>query len=325
MTGQDPRPDAIGQPAQNRSFSRPTVVAALAVGIAGISFASILVRLSTAPAVTLAFYRMFLAAALLWPAAMAAQGSRGFWLREHGLAMAASGVFLAAHFYTWNLSLRYTSVASSVVLVDMHPLFVLAADVFLFRENISRRHVAGVFLAVLGSMVVGAGDFALGGRAFWGDLLAVAGALFVSVYLLIGRRVRQVVPALPYAVVVYGTAALVLAAASLAEHVPLWPYSTRDVLVFLGLAVIPTIFGHTIFNWALAVVPASLVSVTILGEPVGATILAAVLLHEWPGASQLAGGALILYGLITAMHQPKPTLVTAQDLRGTGGSGHGKL
>ncbi len=305
MNDQDPHPDTAARPAPDRPVPRSTVIAALAVGIAGISFASILVLLSAAPAITLAFYRMFLAAAILWPFAAVSKGSQGFRLREHGLAMAASGVFLAGHFYTWNLSLRYTSVASSVVLVDIHPLFVLAADVFLYRENISHRHVAGVLLAVLGSIVVGAGDFGLGGQAFCGDLLAVAGAMFVSVYLLIGRRVRQAVPALPYAVVVYGTAAAVLAAASLIEHVPLWPYSTRDVMVFLGLAVIPTIFGHTLFNWALAVVPASLVSVTILGEPVGATILAALVLHEWPSASQLAGGALILFGLVTAMRQEK--------------------
>jgi len=283
-----------------------TVILALVVGIIGISFASILVRLSAAPAVILAFYRMILAAVILLPAAAVTSGTQGFRLRDAGAAMAISGLFLAGHFYTWNLSLKYTSVASSVVLVDMHPLFVLAADVFWFRENISRHHVAGVLLAVLGSIIVGAGDFALGGRALAGDALAVAGAVFVSVYLLIGRRVRQVVPALPYAVVVYGTAAAALAFASAIEGVPLWPYSTRDVLIFVGLAVIPTIFGHTIFNWALAVVPASLVSVTILGEPVGATILAMMLLHEWPSASQLAGGVMILAGLVTAMRQPKP-------------------
>lgn len=216
--------------------------------------------------------------------------------RDLGLSL-LSGVFLALHFGTWFFSLKLTSVASSTVLVTMHPFIVLLYGYFAWGERTRGRALAGVLMAVAGAMLVSWGDFRLSSTALLGDLLALLGAVTVSGYFLIGRHVRQRVSAVQYSTLAYTSAAVVLLAASLAWGSPLSGFAPVNWWLFAALAVFPTIFGHTLFNWALKFVPASVISVSILGEPIGASILAWLIWGKVPGPLNLVGGTLILIGI----------------------------
>lgn len=229
-----------------------------------------------------------------------------FWRHRHDLhtcsrrdlALAAiSGVFLALHFTTWIASLRLTSVAVSTVLVSTHPFLVVAVGARAFGERVPAAALAAAGLAVVGATLVGTGDLGLGENALLGDLLAFLGAVTVAGYFLIGRHLRQRMGVLPYAVVAYSAAAAVLLAGALLTGEPVTGFSRRDWLIFLALAAFPTILGHTVLNWALRYVRAAVASVSLLGEPVGATLLALILFGELPGALSLLGGLLILAGI----------------------------
>ncbi len=297
-----------------RAISGPRLSPSLAVllGVVAVSFAAIFTLIDTAPPLTIAFYRMLFAELLLLPFFLT--GSRRAELKAvHGrdLALALlSGASLALHFTAWNTSLRYTSVASSTVLVTMQPLFVVGLGQLLLGERLSLKGIAGTAVTIAGSIAVGAGDFLAGGPALRGDLLAFSGAIFLAMYVLLGRGLRARLSLLSYVALVYGAASLVLLFLILASGTPLSPFPALDWLLFLALAVIPTIFGHTVFNWALRYVKAAVVSVSILGEPVGATILAFLLLAEKPGLMQLLGGLVIIAGLYLFITAPEPKKTT---------------
>lgn len=217
--------------------------------------------------------------------------------RRDLLLSALSGLFLAAHFAAWFFSLTLTSIASSTVLVSTHPFLVLLFAYLMWGERPGRSALIGVFVAVVGAVLIGWGDFGLDARALWGDLLAFLGAVAVTGYLLIGRHVRQRLGAMQYSAIAYGSASVALLLGALAMGNPLTGFPDTTWVVFLALAVFPTIFGHTLFNWALKFVPPSVVSVSILGEPVGATILAWLIWQTGPGPISLTGGALLLLGI----------------------------
>jgi drug/metabolite transporter (DMT)-like permease len=271
---------------------------AVLVGVFAVSFSALFVRLSTAPAMIIATYRLLFTFLLLAPFTLIRNASdlRALSWRQRGLA-AASGICLALHFVTWFTSLRYTSVASSVVLVTTQPVFVVIGSWILFRERISRLAMFGGGLALFGSLIIGASDFQLDMHAFWGDLLALAAAIFVSGYLLIGRRLRGGVSLPAYTFFTYGSSSVVLILASLASNTPFGPYPARDWILFLALALVCTILGHTVFNWVLRYVQASVVSVSVLGEPLGAIVWASVFLKEYPTVRQMIGAGFIFAGL----------------------------
>jgi drug/metabolite transporter (DMT)-like permease len=268
------------------------------VGVFAVSFSALFVRLATAPPLMIATYRLLFTFIILAPFTLkgGARPLRG--MGRHDLLLSAgSGLFLALHFVTWFISLKYTSIASSVVLVTTQPVFVVIGSYLFFGEKVPRKALYGGLLAFVGSVVIGAGDFKVGGTAFLGDMLALLAALFVSGYLLVGRRLRGRVELTGYTFVTYGASSLVLILASLATRTPFYPYATTDWFLFLGLALVCTVLGHTVFNWVLRYVQASVVSVSILGEPLGAILWAAVFLGEFPTARQVEGGALIFAGL----------------------------
>lgn len=281
------------------NISNPLPYLALAVGMVGVSFASILVKnLPGVPAVIISTYRLGLTALLLAPVALTRGSEDLRKMRARDWALSAlAGVFLAGHFVSWIASLKYTSVASSVVLVTLGPVFVLAGGYFLYGERTTRAGLAGVAVALAGAGVIGASDLSGGLGALQGDVLAFTGAVLVAGYLLIGRSVRQRISVIPYTFILYGACTAVLVVFSLLFGQPLYPYSARELLIFLGLAVIPTIFGHTMFNYALGYVKTSIVSMSTLGEPVGATVLAYAFLGEKVSPLQGAGGVMILVGL----------------------------
>jgi drug/metabolite transporter (DMT)-like permease len=278
--------------------------AALVIATLAVSFSAIFIRLATAPAPTVVAYRMVFAALLLTPLLLTqADGPR--WPRAaERPAFALAGVLLGLHFLPWTLSLSYTSVASSVLFVSLHPVLVALLAWILFHERISRLTVGGMALAVLGSAIIGGGDFRLSGRALAGDLLALLGAAGLAGYLLLGRRIRREYSAVAYSLPVYAVAALTAAVVGGAFGTKLWPVSSVDLGLFFLLAAVCTIGGHTVYNYALRHLPVSVVAVSFLGEPVGAALLAWILLHETPATSVLVGGAVVLAGLYMATREP---------------------
>lgn len=273
----------------------------IALGVAAVSTSAIFVKLSEAPPVVLAFYRVLLAwlalslfllvrerSALL----QALRSSR----RDVALAF-VSGACLALHYVVWFFSLRLTSVASSTVLVTTQPIWVMLLAYLLWRETVPVPSLAGMAMALVGAYFIGAHSAQQEGGQLAGDLLAVLAAILVSGYLIIGQRLRARMPLLVYVFFVYGAAAAVLGAMAFGMGLPVTGFPAREWWLFAGIAVVPTLMGHTLFNWALQHVSASVVSVSILGEPVGAVVLAMLVLGEIPAPTQVFAGFLILAGI----------------------------
>jgi drug/metabolite transporter (DMT)-like permease len=214
-----------------------------------------------------------------------------------------SGVALAVHFALFIGSLSYTTVASSVTLATMSPIFVGLGATWFLREPPSRRTWIGMAVTVVGAVTIGVGDASgleLGARALLGDAMALASAVAVTAYLLIGRAVRPQVPIAVYGTVVYGVAASMLVVAALASGAALTGYEGATWLALLGLVVGPQLLGHTVFNTLLSRVTATVIAIVVLAEPVGATILALVLLDESPAPLFWVGAPLILAGVAIA-------------------------
>jgi drug/metabolite transporter (DMT)-like permease len=274
----------------------------MVVGVVAISTSPILIRLAAVPALALAFWRCLAGAAVLAP--FARRGRAGGLARGDLALLGTAGVFLAAHFALWNASLALTSVGAATTLVSCTPLFVGIGARFL-GEAPGRRTWAGIALATVGAVVIGvsdalagpvAGAQATGASGLLGDVLAFAGAAAVAVYLLIGRVMRQRLPVSTYAASVYGTAAAVLLPACLLTGSSLGGYAAGSWLAVAGVVIGPQLLGHTVFNSLLTSVSATVVSVVLLIEPVGATALAWLLFHELPAAGFWVGAPLVLAG-----------------------------
>lgn len=272
----------------------------LLIGIIAISTASIFIKLCDAPALIIATYRMVLASLILMPWASYQKVWKG-WERKDLAWLIFSGVFLSLHFASWIASLKYTSVASSVVLVTTHPIFVGIGSWFFLKERLGLNLILGIGLSVIGSGLIGYGDFALSKEALMGDGLALLGALAASGYFLVGRKMRKNQDLLSYIFPVYSTAGLVLIIFSIFFRKPFFGYSSTTYLILLLLAIVPQLIGHTTFNWALKYLPASMVAITILGEPVGSTILAYFILREGLTTWKILGGILIFAGILIAL------------------------
>jgi drug/metabolite transporter (DMT)-like permease len=274
----------------------------LVVGVLAVSFSAVLVVLAgDTPPLAIAFYRCAMAATVLVPLALVHHRDelRGLSRRQWRLAL-LSGGFLAAHFATWIPSLSYTSVAASSVLVTTQPLWV-ALFGRLVGERTSRRAMIGIGVAFAGTIVVAGGDVGGSGRALLGDALAIAGAICGAGYVLSGRNLRQRVSVVPYTAVVYATAAAILAVVLLVSGTPFTGYAPKIWLLFVLITIGPQFLGHTVFNYLLGHLEASVVAIAIMAEPVGATLLAFVILGTAPSVSAVAGGALILAGVYVAI------------------------
>lgn len=273
----------------------------LATGVVSVAFAAVFIRLAEAPPLVIAAYRLSIAALVLAPVAWikARDELRGLDRRQVWLAV-ASGAFLALHFSLWIASLDFTSVASSVVLVTASPIFVAIASYLLFREKLTVRIIGGIAISVAGAIIIGYASWQIGVNSLLGSILSLGGALAVSGYMLIGRRLRQNTGLLSYIFLTYLSAAVFLMAAVLITGQKLQGYSGTTYLMFILLALVPQLVGHTSLNWALKYMPATIVTVAVLGEPVGATLLAWSILGEVPRLVEIIGGLLILAGIAVA-------------------------
>lgn len=273
------------------------------IAVAFTSISAILIRLSTAPPLAIAAYRMLFAFLMIAPFAL----PRIKRLTGRDLILAgASGAFLALHFATWITAVTMTSVASATVLVSLHPIVVLTGSVLFLKEKPLPRAPLLILLALAGTVVLSWGDLRSGTGDLRGNLLAVAGAVAVSGYMLLGSSLRRRVGALQYNALVYGVAAALLFPLALLWGASLGSFGPEEYLIFLGLAFFCTILGHALFNWALKYVRATFVSSSILLEPVFATAMAIFVLGEVPSLLTVVGGVVVmaaLYGLARGEHR----------------------
>ena len=297
---------------------RPPVspVLGIAFGIVAVSTASLFIRFAQveAPSLVIAALRLTLASLALAPLAFTRHRLELHSISRLELGFGLlSGIFLALHFATWITSLAFTTVASSVVFVSTAPLWVALLSPFTIKEPLTRPIIAGMALTLIGGAIVGLSDvctlsagvficppFAefINGRALQGDLLALVGGMMAGAYLLVGRRLRRRTSLIPYVFIVYSMAAVVLIAIMLGARQSPFGFSPIIYLWIVLLALVPQLLGHSTFNWLLRYLPASYVSITLLGEPVGSVVLAYLLLRETPTLLKLFGAILILTGII---------------------------
>jgi drug/metabolite transporter (DMT)-like permease len=287
----------------------------LAIAVIAISFGGPLTRLANAHPLAVAAWRLGISLLIVVAALVVGRGYRQWRTltrTELGAALAA-GVFLALHFWSWIASLSLTTVAASVVLVNTQPVIVALLSAVLLNEPPAPRQWIGIAVAVAGAALVAAPDLTIAagtsGRALVGDALAIIGAITAALYFLVGRRLRAKLDLWPYVALVYGACFLVLVLCAIAVGAPLVPQRPGEIAIFAGLALGPMLIGHTGCNWALRYLPAYVVNVALLGESVGATLLAAALpgIREVPPLSTLAGGALILAGIVVTSKPARRT------------------
>jgi drug/metabolite transporter (DMT)-like permease len=279
----------------------PRNLSLVVLGVVAVSFSGVLVRVADAPPLALAFYRTAMAAAVLLPITLALRrGELRRLDRSRLLVALLSGALLAGHFCTWIPSLSYTTVAASTVLVTSSPIWI-AVFGGIVGERMTRTALTGVAVAVAGAVLISGADFTVSTRALAGDVLAIAGAIFGAGYVIAGRSLRRDLSVITYCSIVYTTCSLILAVAMVAVGTPFSGYDGRTWGIFALLTIGPQIMGHTVFNYLLAFLEASVVVISIMAEPVGATLLALVVLHESPSGAALVGGSVILVGVYVAI------------------------
>jgi drug/metabolite transporter (DMT)-like permease len=277
-------------------------IAVLAVGIVAVSTAAVLIREADAPVLVIAAYRLAFASLPLLALAAVQRRALLSAQRDRAGLTVLSGVMLAAHFAFWVASVKQTSVVTATVLVTTTPLFVSLASGPLLHEPPGRATWTGLAIAAVGSLLMVSEDFGAGGDTLQGDAFALLGALFGAGYFLAGRRLlAEGLNWLNYITLTYSTAAACLIALALAGGSSLSSYSTETYGIFVLLALVPQLIGHSAINRSLAHLPAVAVSLAVMGEPVGATALAAVFLREHPSPLQFTGGLLVLAGVYAGL------------------------
>ncbi|TFG10922.1 DMT family transporter [Candidatus Thorarchaeota archaeon] len=291
----------MGKEIDIQSSDRPRIALLLILSVSMVSSASILIRLSQSHPLVIVFWRTLLGAIL-----MASLGLiRGDYtrqardtVRQNWKWFVTIGLFLCLHFSAWFTSLFLTTVAASVVLTDSSPIFTALLSTFVLKEKLGAKSWAGTLIAVLGAILLAWGDLtSTGYGALSGDLLALLSALFLALYFIGGRRFARGVPITVYTSIVYATASLFTLVLCLLQGVNVVVLESTEMILFLALAIFPTVLGHSVNNYLLTLVPAYLVSAAVLGEPIGATLLAAAILNEIPPPITFVGFLVILAGI----------------------------
>jgi drug/metabolite transporter (DMT)-like permease len=281
----------------------------LALSLLGISIAGPLVRLSSADPVVIAVWRLGFSL-LIVAGFLIVTGEWRDWKRirrDEFFLAAAGGVALALHFWAWNASIHLTTIAASVTLVSLQPAVVAVISAVALREAPTKRQIVGIGIAIAGAMIIAAPDLRgglapAGNRALQGNLLAMSAAVTAAIYYSIGRRLRASLGIWAYVSIVYTAAFITLCLIAGGRGVAIGPQPSREIAIFAALALGPMLIGHTGMNWALKFLPAYVVNLTVLGEPVGATILGAFIpaIRQIPTIATLVGGAVVLTGVIIA-------------------------
>lgn len=293
----------------------------LGVALLGISFAGPLVRLSHADAVAIAAGRIGFSLIAI-SIALVATGEWRDWrvlTRTEWMLAVGAGVILALHFWSWNASIHFTTIAASTTLAtSLQPGCVALLSYLVVHERPDRRQIVGLAIATFGAVIITGPDLVHHGPPapgtahdpLVGNLLAAGAGVAAAAYMTLGRRLRAKLGAWAYVGIVYGAAFVTLLAIGGVSGIHIAPQPTRELLIFAALALGPMLLGHTGMNWALKHLPAYIVNLTALGEPVGATILGALLpgIHEIPRWTTFAGGAVVLVGVVVTAWTRQPVV-----------------
>ncbi len=290
----------------------------LLISIIAVSFASIFILSCPAPPLSIAFYRLFFTTLLLVPLLLLRKKTRDELRtlpKTTVLIMIMIGLILAAHFALWISSLKMTSVASSVILVTAHPVLVAPVSFYFLKEKLSWVNALGIAISLggVGLLVIGNYGFAAFGLdTLEGNLLALLGGIAAGLYILGGRTLRKTVSTITYAFVVYMVGTIALFLICLILQAPVYNLASSDYAIILLMAVVSGIFGHTLYNWSLGYIRASIMSVALLGEPIGSSLLAYAIpsIHQEPSLYTMIGGGIILMGIyLTARTMKEPEML----------------
>ncbi|MCQ4085362.1 DMT family transporter [Saccharibacillus sp. JS10] len=295
---------------------KKSIIFPLTISIIAISFSAIFVKWSDAPATVISMYRMWFACILMLPIVWIKREEFKKITSKETRLLIFSGLFLAMHFALWFESLKLTTVASSTIILALQPLVSLIVGFFLFKERTTRASIATLAVATIGVGLIGWGDIGLSAQAIRGDILSFLCVIAVVGYLFIGQNAVRKVSHWIYSFCVFLSAAVFLTIFNLATTQPFFDYPPKEWGVFALLAVVPTL-SHIINNWLLNYVNATTISMSILGEPVGASLLAVWLLGEHMSIIQLIGGVMVLVGmslfLIRQSSAARPALERSSD------------
>ena len=279
---------------------------ALFISIVSVSFASIFIlSVESAPPLTIALYRLLFTTLIILPFVLFNKKVRTEIIkipRPTLLIMTIIGFVLAAHFALWITSLTKTSVASSVILVTAHPVLVAPIAYYFLKERLSKTNAIGVTISVVGVIILVLGNYEFSPfelDTLEGNILAMLGGAAAGLYILGGRKIRKTVSILPYALVVYAVGTVTLFIICLMFNAPVYNLSLKDYQIILLMALVSGIFGHTLYNWSLEYIRASVASVFLLGEPIGSSLLAYAIpwIHQEPSTYTIIGGGIILLGI----------------------------
>lgn len=297
---------------QEKSIALP-----LAISIITISFAAIFVKLSSAPSSILSMYRLWIVVLIMIPIAWKKREEFKQIERRDWLFLLGAGFFLALHFLLWFASLKFTTVASSTMILALQPIVSLVGGFFLFKERTTFTALLTMGIAIVGVVCIAWGDIGLNEQALLGDILSFLSVIAIVSYLFIGQTTVKKVSHWIYSFTVFLFAALFLSMYNAILSIPFTGYSSWDWLMFFLLAIVPTV-SQVIHNWLLNYVNATTISMSILGEPVGATVLAFFLLGEELNVMQVIGGMLVLLGvsifLLQQQTRPRETLHIQKDI-----------
>ena len=278
---------------------------ALFASIISVSFAAIFIVSCDASPLSIAFFRLLFTSLLVLPFVLLHKKTRNeirALPRSTILIMIGIGIVLAAHFAFWITSLTKTSVASSVLLVTAHPILVGPVSHYFFKERLSFINTIGISASMLGVTILVYGNYGLGSLTkdtLEGNILAMLGGVAAGLYILGGRKIRKTVSIATYAIIVYSVGTIALLTICLIFNAPIYNLDLKDYQIILLMAIVSGIFGHTLYNWCLKHIRASIASVALLGEPIGSTMLAFVIpwIHQIPSKYTMAGGVIILVGI----------------------------
>lgn len=272
---------------------------AVIIGVISISSTAVFVKLAgDAPAGIIANYRLLIAVILMAPVIIIKYRDEFKHINKKSwIFTILAGIFLALHFILWFESFNYTSVASSVVLITLQPIFAFLGTFLFFKERFSFGAIVSLIIALFGGFIIASSDLKISDLALYGDVLAILGALAITIYFLFGQKVRKSVSFITYTFIVYSVSTIMLFIYNLFMQHPFIGYTSHQWWIFIALAIIPTFFGHSLFNWALKWLSTSTISIGMILEPIGATLLAYLIIGEQVTASQLLGGTIVLFGL----------------------------
>ncbi|MCC3144208.1 DMT family transporter [Halanaerobium sp. Z-7514] len=270
----------------------------LAGGVFFLSLSGILVKIASSPPMITAFYRMFFTVLLLTPYFLKNHRQKAAYFLDYRPLLV--GFLLAVHFILWITSIEYTDISNSVIFVALQPLFTIALEYLFAKEDLRPGALIGIVMAFIGSSIISIGDFYQLGDKLFGNFLALSAAFFAASYLFIGRGVRKKLDYFPYLYILYTYAAIFLGIGAYIFEIPFFGHGINNYLILLALAVGPTLIGHSILNYSVRYLPTSIVSLSILGEPVLTTFMAWLLLNEQVLLTTLIGGAFILSGIYLA-------------------------